>query len=124
MYYLDLDLFFDYTSLQFSMDTEELLSYLSHYCNYLSFIDLTCSTQSDSNHDIRKVIKNAKIEGNSILSISPEIQAHTQRQSQSQSRSRSRFSLFGSKGSTKIPKKLSKIKNRESSLNRTPPPNS
>jgi hypothetical protein len=130
MYYLDLDLFFDYTSLQFSMDTEELLSYLSHYCNYLSFIDLTCSTQSDSNHDIRKVIKNAKIEGNSIVSISPEAQIQTQSRQQSQSRShiqsQSRFSLFGSKGPQKISKKLSKIneskaKNRESSLNRTPP---
>ena len=130
MYYLDLDLFFDYSSLQFSMDTEELLSYLSHYCNYLSFIDLTCSTQSDSNHDIRKVIKNAKIEGNSISSISPEAQPDAQMRSQPKSQSRSRFSLFGSKGPQKIPKKLSKSgrlgkinesKNRESSLNRTPP---
>ena len=119
MYYLDLDLFFDYTSLQFSMDTEELLMYLSHYCNYLSFIDLTCSTQSDSNHDIRKVIQNAKIEGNSILSISPETQSSAQMRSQPQSR----FSLFGSKGPKKLSKsgKINESKNRESSLNLTPP---
>jgi hypothetical protein len=92
---------------------------------------LTCSTQSNSNHDIRKVIKNAKIEGNSILSISPETQIQIRKQTQPHSRShthsqtQSRFSLFGSKG--RGPKNLSKIgkinesKNRESSLNRTPP---
>jgi hypothetical protein len=114
LYYLDLDLFFDYTNLQFSMNTEELLMYLSHYCNYLSFIDLTCSTQSNTDYSIHKVIQNAKIEGNSILSISPD--AETQLSSQNQSQKKSKRSV-----------KLSKINEskptlqRQNSLNRAPP---
>jgi len=88
LYYLNLDLFFDYDNLEFSIDTEELLIYLNHYCNYISLIDLTCSDQYDTLHSIDKVTKNANIEGNDVMNINAKLQNEPQ--------PKSRFSFFTS----------------------------
>ena len=71
LYYLNLDLLFDYKECDFKMNTEEMIGYLSDHCNYLSIIDFSCSVeyQKPGTHSVNTITSNAKnIEGKSITS--------------------------------------------------------
>lgn len=71
LYYLNLDLFFDYDQCNFKMNTEEMIGYLSDHCNYLSIIDFSCSVeyQNPGKHSVNTTTGHAKnIEGKSITS--------------------------------------------------------
>lgn len=71
LYYLNLDLLFDYNECDFKMNTEEMIGYLSDHCNYLSIIDFSCSVeyQNPGRHTVNTITSHAKnIEGISITS--------------------------------------------------------
>jgi hypothetical protein len=69
LYYLDLDIFFDYDNCMFEMNTEEILCYLSHYCKHLSIIDFSCSVEyrNAGKRSVNNITRNAEnTEGKSI----------------------------------------------------------